>query len=132
MYHLPIEITRMIYVFLGFFPCQGRLISFAKVQKYMDHKVQWYEEDKKKSLLCDYQNFNFRLHVTKDKKYIFGEVVDFFITFTSRKFGDVDAFLYNNVNLFHLHILGIGINIIIIESIEANLILLSTEQYINL
>lgn len=56
---------------------------------------------------------------------IFGEVVDFFITFTSRKFGDVDAFLYNYVNLFHLHILGIGINIIIIESIEANLILLS-------
>ena len=63
---------------------------------------------------------------------IFCEVVDFFITFTSRKFGDVDAFLYNNVNLFHLHILGIGINIIIIESIEANLILLSAEQYINL
>jgi len=63
---------------------------------------------------------------------IFCEVIDFFITFTSRKFGDVDTFLYNNVNLFHLHILGIGINIIIIESIEANLILLSTEQYINL
>jgi hypothetical protein len=63
---------------------------------------------------------------------IFCEVVDFFITFTSRKFGDVDTFLYDNVNLFHLHILGIGINIIIIESIETNLILLSAEQYINL
>jgi len=60
MYHLPIEITRIIYIFLGFFPCQGRL-----------HKVQWYEEDKKESLFCDYQNFKFRLHVTKDKKYIF-------------------------------------------------------------
>jgi len=63
---------------------------------------------------------------------IFREVVDFFVTFTSRIFGDVDTFLYNNINLFQLHILGIGINIIIIESIEANLILLCTEQYINL
>jgi hypothetical protein len=36
MHHLPIEITRMIYVFLGYFPCQGRLIPVKEVQSFLD------------------------------------------------------------------------------------------------
>ena len=63
---------------------------------------------------------------------IFCEVINFFITFTSWKFGDVDTFVYLNVNWFGLHILRISIDIIIVESIETNLILFSIEQYINL
>jgi hypothetical protein len=60
MSHLPIEITRMIYIFLGYFPCQGRLIPVKEVLSFLD------KANSSPSLNWP----KITIHFTKEAKYI--------------------------------------------------------------
>jgi hypothetical protein len=41
-HHLPFEITRIIFVFLGgYFPCQGRVIPLENLQTFVQKKTAW-------------------------------------------------------------------------------------------
>ena len=102
MSHLPIEITRMIYFFLGYFPCQGRLISFAKIQKHIESSVDWFDNDKKDDLEHGFhRNMKLQLYITKDKKkyYILDRCRDNIIVILSQP-GGWDVWEFQNNDRF--------------------------------
>ena len=58
----PIEITRIIYTFLGYFPCQKRLIPLKEVHKHIEKSVDWLS-----SLFV--KLYSRSLFVNREKKY---------------------------------------------------------------
>jgi len=67
MYYLPTEIIKIIYVFLGVFPIQRRLILLENLQEFVETMVGW--QNTVKMYYCFVKILTLTLYFSEYSKY---------------------------------------------------------------